>query len=405
MYIKRAMEAVIAQANTMAKVILITGPRQVGKTTMLQERYGSEYEYITLDNYSDLRLAKEDSQLFFKQYPFPIIIDEVQYAPELFRAIKLEVDKVKQKGLVYLTGSQAYHLMKNVSESLAGRVMIFELAGLSLRERFQITYNHAFIPSQSYLQERKADLKPYEAIWEIIHRGAMPELQDPTIRWDWYYRDYVKSYIERDVRDLITIKDETKFFQFLVSMAARSGQLMNYQDIASDIGVSLKTIQNWSSILEASGIIKVIQPYFNNALKRAIKTPKVYFMDTGLLCYLIGWNTPKSAMNGAMSGNIFETFVMSEIIKSFLNEGKDIRNLFYYRDKDKKEIDLIIKEDQILYPVEIKMGAQIRKDWIKNFHVLEKNTEIEVAPGIVICQCDQETYITEKYKAIPIEYI
>lgn len=405
MYINREISKIISDARKMAKVILVTGPRQVGKTTMLQRELGDAYDYVTLDDYDDLQLAKEDPKLFFKQNPLPVMIDEVQYAPEIFRAIKLEVDRKDEKGLVILTGSQAYHLMKHISESLAGRIMIFEMSGLSLRELYHVSFPSPFIPSDDYLKDRKKSLVQYDNIWDKIQRGSLPALQDENMNWDWYYRDYVKTYIERDIRELINVKDEMKFYQFLVSLAARAGQVIVCNDIANDVGVNLKTIQNWISILETSGIIHIIQPYYNNILKRAIKSPKLYFMDTGLLCYLVGWNTPKSAMSGAMSGNIFENFVVSEIIKSFINVGADTRNIFYYRDKEKKEIDLVIKAQNTLYPIEIKMGATPRKDWTKNFCVLDKITDMKIVRGIVLCQCDKILYLNDNDIAVPIEYI
>lgn len=364
-----------------------------------------DYSFISLLDYKKLLLAKEDPKLFFKQNPLPVMIDEVQYAPEIFRAIKLEVDRKDEKGLVILTGSQAYHLMKPISESLAGRIMIFEMSGLSLRELYHVSFLLPFIPSDDYLKDRKKSLVQYDNLWDKIQKGSLPALQDENMNWDWYYRDYVKTYIERDIRELINVKDEMKFYQFLVSLAARTGQVIVCNDIANDVGVNLKTIQNWISILKTSGIIHIIQPYYNNILKRAIKSPKLYFMDTGLLCYLVGWNTPKSAMSGAMSGNIFENFVVSEIIKSFINTGADTRNIYYYRDKEKKEIDLVIKAQNTLYPIEIKMGATPRKDWTKNFCVFDKITDMNIAQGIVLCQCDKILCLNDNDIAVPIEYI
>lgn len=399
MYINRDISKTISDARKMAKVILIYGPRYCGKKTMLLKEF--DYSFISLLDYKKLLLAKEDPKLFFKQNPLPVMIDEVQYAPEIFRAIKLEVDRKDEKGLVILTGSQAYHLMKHISESLAGRIMIFEMSDLSLRELYHVSFPLPFIPSDDYLKDRKKSLVQYDNLWDKIQKGSLPALQDENMNWDWYYRDYVKTYIERDIRELINVKDEMKFYQFLVSLAARAGQVIVCNDIANDVGVNLKTIQNWISILKTSGIIHIIQPYYNNILKRAIKSPKLYFMDTGLLCYLVGWNTPKSAM----SGNIFENFVVSEIIKSFINTGADTRNIYYYRDKEKKEIDLVIKAQNTLYPIEIKMGATPRKDWTKNFCVFDKITDMNIAQGIVLCQCDKILCLNDNDIAVPIEYI
>lgn len=286
MYIKRSIVKTIRKAIIMSKVIYIYGPRNCGKKTMLLKEFGCSYSYVSLLDYKNLLLAKEDPKLFFKQNPLPVMIDEVQYAPEIFRTIKLEVDRKDEKGLIILTGSQAYHLMKHISESLAGRIMIFEMSGLSLRELYNIDFSAPFIPCDDYLNDRKQYISQYDNLWNKIHRGSLPALQDEDIHWDWYYRDYIKTYIERDIRDLINVKDEMKFYQFLVSLAARAGQVIVCNDIANDVGVNLKTVQSWISILETSGIIHVVQSYFNNILKRAIKSPKLYFMDTG---YYVIW--------------------------------------------------------------------------------------------------------------------
>lgn len=244
MHIKRAISDVITAASKMAKILLITGSRQVGKATLLRTEFQEQFSYITFDDIDQLLLAKEDPKLFFKQNPLPLIIDEVQYAPELFSTMKLVVDNVTEKGLLFLSGSQSYHLMKHVSEFLAGRIMIFELPGLSFREMYHIDFHNAFIPCAEYIRIRQKHIQQIHDVWSIIHRGSMPALQDPQIHWEWYYRDYVKTYIERDVRDLVNVKDETVFYKFLVSIAARSGQIIVYNDIANDIGISLKTVQS-----------------------------------------------------------------------------------------------------------------------------------------------------------------
>ena len=247
----------------------------------------------------------------------PVTIDEVQRAKELFRYIKIRCDESESKGLFCLSGSQPFHLMQNVSESLSGRIGIVELSGLSMRECMNDPFNRHFLPTLEYAAERGKTLQKPENIWEIIHLGGYPELQNEEKEWSAFYADYVKTYIERDVRELATVQDLGAFRQFLIAAAARTGELLNYSNIASEIGKDVGTVKNWISILEASGIIYLLEPYTSNVLKRAIKSPKLYFRDTGLVCYLTRWLTAENLAYGAMSGAIFETFVVSEILKSF----------------------------------------------------------------------------------------
>jgi len=405
MYLHRSIEYILKKAIRQTKVVLVTGARQTGKTTAIQNTF-SDYNYITLDDENMLILAKTDPPLFFKDQEYPLIIDEVQYAEELFRTIKLIVDRDPKRGQMILTGSQTHRLMEAASSMLVGRMSILEMSSLSMREFFKVEYDKPFIPTEEYIKERRKHLVKYDDLWKRIHRGSMPELLDEERDWEWFYRDYIRTYLERDIRKIINLKDELKFRSFLVSLAARSGQIIVYEDIASDVGVDIKTVQNWFSIVETSGIVKLIHTYKNNVIKRMIKSPKLYFMDTGLLCYLVGWKTYEQARNGAMSGSIFETFVVSEIIKSYYNAGKEIKDtLFYYRDKDKKEIDLLILEDGVIHPIEIKSAASVKKEMIKNFSVLDNNKEISAGRGAVICLSENIVPITEDVDALPIEYI
>lgn len=404
-YLERHIEKVLKMAENQTKVILLTGPRQVGKSTSIQRVYPG-YTYITLDNDDELTLAKRDRALFFKDRKFPLIVDEVQYAEELFRQIKLIVDKKDKKGQVFITGSQTYDLLSLSSETLAGRISILSMNSLSCREIFHIPFYDAFLPNQDYLDKRKGAMREYNGIWEFIQRGFMPEMLDPNRDWEWFYRDYVKTYIERDIRRIVNVKDELKFRKLIISLAARSSKLLVYGDIARDVEIDIKTAQHWISVIAASGLIKIVYPYHNNAIKRAIKTPKVFFMDTGLLCYLVGWNSAQSAENGAMSGAIFETFVVSEIIKSFENAGKEVdRYIFFYRDRDGKELDLVIEDNNCLYPIEIKKGASIDRAWGKHFPVFDKITDKKVMDGTVICRTDEIRNVTERVRAVPVEYI
>lgn len=403
MYIQRAIENSIQRILKQYKVILLTGPRQVGKTTLLQKQYGTKYKYVNLDNINDLTLAKSDQQLFFQKFSMPLIIDEVQYAPELFRQIKYLIDQGDEKGKVILTGSQTYNLLHGTSESLAGRIAILSMPSLSLREITKSSKNAPYLPSLADLEAREN--LSWNDIWKILQRGFMPTLQDETMEWELYYSNYVRTYIEKDIRQIVNIKDESSFYKFLVALAARTGQMLVLNELAAQVGVSAPTIKNWISLLETSGIIRLLMPYHNNFTKRLVKTPKVFFMDTGLVCFLLGWNTPQVLANGAMAGNIFETFVVSEIFKGYLNAGRDINNIFYYRDHDQKEIDLLIKDGDVLYPIEVKVSATPQKKMIGNFAVLNNLKEVKVGRGALICMCQEATFIDENNIALPVDCI
>lgn len=399
MYIKREIEPTIDAMLKQGKVVLVTGARQVGKTTVLKQHLGNDFNYVSMENPRDYLLAKEDAVLFFESKTLPLIIDEVQRVPELFSPIKWVVDQSEEKGRIVLTGSQTYHLMKGVSESLAGRIRILEMPGLSLRE---LSGNSS--SPHPYVPEVMVDSlnSPLTDVWDLIHRGSMPELQDPNIDWDLFYTDYVAAYLERDVRELVNVKNEAKFYSFMVACAARTGQLLNASDIANTVDVDHKTVKAWLSVLQASNIVRVIEPFWPNIDKRLTKTPKIFFMDTGLVCHLTRWTTPDQLRNGAAAGHIFETFIVSEILKSFMNSGKSLHDVWFYRDTKKREIDLVIQDGHILHPVEIKVSATVRKDAVKNFACLENLPGYEVSFGHVICQTPEPYFITRTVQAVPV---
>jgi predicted AAA+ superfamily ATPase len=405
MYIRRHIEDKIVKSLEMFKVILITGPRQVGKTTTLKQLFKGKYDYVTLDDINELGVAKTDPKLFFMNHSLPLIIDEVQLAPSLFTEIKRLVDESEEYGRIILTGSQTFHLMDNVTETLAGRIGILEFSGLSLREILNDTYKNPFIPNNEYLViNRSGD--NLNDIWEIIHRGSMPELyKKENIDWQLYYASYVRTYIERDVRSLLEVRNLDLFSKFLISLAARTGQLLNYSNISKDIGVNIKTIQSWIKVLEASGIVMLIKPFSNNALKRIVETPMLYFLDTGLVSYLLKWLTKDTLKNGAISGQILETFVVSEIIKSFKNNGYLDMPIYFYRDKDMKEIDLIIKYNDNLYPIEIKKTASPNLSMTKNFYLLHKAIGYKVDNEIILSLVDKKVYLNSNVMAYPIKNI
>ena len=404
MYIKRHIEKVVNECLEQFSVLLVTGPRQVGKTTLLQYTC-QNFKYATFDDPITLNEAIEESNLFIMNNEPPLLIDEVQYAPQILRYLKLYVDKNKRKGLFALTGSQAFNLMKNVSETLAGRIAVIELSGLSLREIHGVDFFEPFIPNEQYIEKRKNYLLDYNNLWETIHRGMMPELQNSKINWERYYSSYIKTYLERDVRQLINVTNELKFIKFLTSLAVRCGELLNINAIANEVETSADTIKRWISVLQSSGIIFLLEPYSNNVLKRAIKTPKVYFYDSGLVCYLARWISADAAKVGAQAGNIFENFVVSEIVKSHINAGKTISSIYFYRDRDQREIDLVIEEDGKLYPIEIKMSGNPTKAMGRHFSALDNIPNKERMNGIILCLYDKKTYLSENIISLPITYI
>lgn len=400
MYISREIEAKLDSYLRQFKVVLVTGPRQTGKTTMLKHCLSEGYEYTTLDDLNELVLAISDPKAFLNAERIPIIVDEVQQAPDLFRQTKLVVDALDEYGAVVLTGSQTYQLMQGVSESLAGRVGILEMSGLSLREVLGRSSSTPYVPER--LNKRDLSAPAGLDVWTHIQRGSMPRLQSPEVDWYDYYASFTKSYLERDVRQLINLKDERKFHSFMIAAAARTGQLLNATDIANTVDVDAKTVQGWLSVLEASGIVHIMQPFWANASKRLAKTPKIYFMDTGLACHLTGWNTPEQLRLGAMSGHMFETFVVSEVLKSYMNAGRDTRGVSFYRDSRKREIDLVIQDGRTIHPVEIKAGVQVRQDAVRNFKCLEDMSGYEVGFGHVICRTNEPYLITANVQAVPV---
>ena len=408
-YIERAITPVIKKRMQTSKCILLTGARQVGKTTLIEKKYPN-YSKVSFDDRRIRTLVREDPDLFFKNNPGLLFIDEVQKESSILEDIKIRVDNSDDRGQFILSGSQKLELMKGISESLAGRVSVTELSGLSLREIFGVGFNKHFVPTEEYITEREEDYTEYKDIWSIIHNGSYPELYDVEREWEEYYSSYVNTYIERDINEIID-SDSVTFMDFLVAAAARTGEILNYKNIASDVGVSEPTVKKWISILERTGIVYLLQPYSNSALKRAIKSPKIYFRDTGLACYLTRWLTADTLKVSAVAGNMFETFVVSEILKSYSNEGKDYQfSVFYYRGKDKRasgenEIDLVIEEDGVLYPVEIKMSANPKANMASTNVVLDKIPNKNRGLGVIVCLVDKKEYLRDNLLALPVEYI
>ena len=418
--IKRHIEPIVERRARNSKAILLTGPRQVGKSTLFQHLF-KDANQVTFDDDLLLAQATDDPGLFLLNNPCPLMIDEVQKCPSIFNRVKIELDKTDEKANFFFTGSQKLQLMEQVSESLSGRVSIVELDGLSLREIHDVDFNRHFVPSVEYLAEREKARKPYERdIWKIIHRGSYPELYvNEDKEWIDFYQSYVKTYLERDVNRVIKVTNHLTFVKFMTAVAARTGRIVNYSAIASEVGVSEPTIKEWLSILERSGLVYILKPYTPSVLSRAIKTPKLYFRDTGLACYLTRWLTPETLKNGAMAGAMFETFVINEILKSYSNEGLEYDfNVFYYNGKDKKkrrengeeievdgEIDLIILENGVLYPIEIKLSANPKAEITSAFDVLDKVKEYQRGTGAIVCLYDRKLFLRENLVALPIDYL
>lgn len=416
-YIKRAAEDTIMQASKMFPVLLVTGPRQVGKTTLLQrladieKSEGVDRKYVTLDDPDVRYLAKQDPALFLQRYTPPVLIDEIQYATELLPYIKMSVDRSKKKGDFWLTGSQVFRLMNNVSESLAGRVGIVNLLGLSDAEIYQEP-SEPFQTNREHLMKRLNVRRPrgLNEIYQRIFKGSMPELYaDVNMDWELYYRSYVNTYLQRDIRDLAQVVDEMQFYNFMIIVAAHTSKPVVYEELASAAGISSPTAKKWLSILVSSHIIALLQPYHNNALKRVVKMPLLHFLDTGLAAYLLKWGNPEVLERGAMSGAFFESYVFSEIYKSYLNAGKE-PPLFYYRDKDQNEIDLLLYQNGTLSPIEIKKAASPAKSAIKNFRALEpvthdsrldKALKVDIGTGSVICMASDLLPVDEKNWYVP----
>ncbi len=397
---KREIEEKFKKLSNERKVILLTGARQVGKSTFIKDIKENNREYVTLDDLNLRELAQDDPKLFLMNYKRPIIIDEVQYAPNLFPYIKMEVDNTKDKGSIWLTGSQKFELMQKVSESLAGRVSILELSSLSYAEKNGFK-SKLFIPNKI---STNFTVTPKE-IFDDIFKGGMPEYIVDNLDRNAFFNDYITTYLERDVRNLAQVGDLMAFRKFLVAVASRNGEVLNFESISEDAGIDSKTAKKWISILQASDIIYLLEPYFNSELKRVTKSPKIVFLDLGLCSYLCGWNSGENIMNSSVSGHYLESYVISELIKNKRNNAKTLNyDIYYYRDRDGKEIDLIISLDNVIYPFEIKKTANPNRSMIKNFKILE-DKNIKVGDGGLLCFYPSIIPLDEHNKSYPISVI
>lgn len=418
-YINRTIEKKIIEMSKSFPVIMLTGPRQVGKTTVLNilgNSMENKINYVTLDDMNSRILAVEDPELFFRTYKTPLIIDEFQYAPNILSYIKTVVDSkrldnlvdsnIECNGLYYLTGSQAFRIMEGVDESLAGRVGILDLYGLSNRE-CEKKEESFFLPDLEIL-EKKEKITQYDTInvFKKIINGSYPEIyKNELLDRNKFFEAYIKTYMERDIRQLIKVQDEVKFMKFISNVAVRTGQELNINDICKEVGISNATGEKWISVLANSGLIYLLQPYSNNNISRIVKKPKIYFMDTGLACYLAGYLDKVTLEKSAFNGAIFETYVITEIIKSYTNNGMDAKKyLYYYRDNNNKEIDLLIIYNNTVYPIEIKKSSNPGKEAIRNFNVVER-FGLTIGNGGVICMKSELFPIDKNNNYIPLELI
>lgn len=404
-YINRAMEATFKRMAQEFSVVLLTGPRQVGKTTMLKrlaEAEGVNREYVTLDDITEREMAKNDPKLFLQLHKPPVFIDEVQYAPELFLYIKIYVDEHQQAGDFWLTGSQIFKLMDGVQESLAGRVCLLHMSPLSQAEACGCTSEPFTVDFERLLMRSKA-VSPasIQEVFERIWRGGMPAIVSGVKKEQAaVYSSYISTYIDRDVKEIADRVDSFKFLNFVTVVAALTSQMMNYKTIADAVEISVPTVKNWLNILERLGIIFYLHPYSNNLLKHMVTKPKLYFYDSGLVAYLTKWTDSETLMNGAMSGAILENFVVSEIVKSYQNAGLE-PFIYYYRDKDNKEIDIVLERNGTLYPLEVKKTMMPDKRWTNVFGVLDK-TSLKRGTGGILCLSDKFTAFDRDNLIIPV---
>jgi predicted AAA+ superfamily ATPase len=404
MYLPRTLEQFVQGAAQQFPVLLVTGARQVGKTTFLRHLSEQGRTYVTLDDPLLLDLARRDPALFLQRFRPPLLIDEIQYAPQLLPYIKMEVDRNRVGGAFWLTGSQQFHLMRGVSESLAGRVAVVNLLGFSRRELMrQSEIARPFLPTASQVEARllSGGRLRLRELYHLIWRGSFPAIAlNQKMDRDLFYSSYLQTYLQRDVRDLARVGDEAAFLRLLRIAAARTAQMLNVSEFARDADIAVNTAKAWLSILQASGTVYILEPYYTNLSKRLIKRPKLYFLDTGLCAYLTAWSSPATLEAGAMSGAILETWVLSELLKSYWHNGRHAP-FFYYRDKDQKEIDLLVLEDQRIYPLEFKKTASPSPADARVFQTLAK-LDVPPGPGGVICLTERSLPLSPSAMSIPV---
>ncbi|MFW5693089.1 MAG: ATP-binding protein [Thermoguttaceae bacterium] len=407
MYLERSMKDCWTRAGRQFPVLLLTGPRQVGKTTLLEHLREDGRRYVTLDDPTLRTLAVDDPALFLQRFEPPVLIDEIQYAPQLLPLVKMRVDAQRRPGMFWLTGSQQFQLMQGISETLAGRVAILNLLGLSSRERHRQELNvPPFLPTRAAVAEREgsAARSDLNSLYNDIWLGAFPSLTaGPIHDRDLFYSSYLQTYLQRDVKDLAQVGNEMAFVRFLRACAARTAQMLNLSELARDADVAVNTAKSWLSILQASFQVYLLQPYFSNLTRRLVKAPKLYFLDTGLAAYLTEWSSPETLAAGAMAGPMLETHVLCELLKSWWHRGKSPR-LYYYRDRDGHEIDFLFLQDQVLHPAEVKKTASPRREMAQPLAAVS-GLKQPVGEGVLLCLCPQTVPLTQDVDAVPVGVI
>lgn len=421
MYINRAIEKTVINYSKQWVCITIYGARQVGKSTLIGRLFPTGFTRITMDDLELRSRAKTNPRNFLESYELPMCIDEIQKAPELLEEIKKIIDSYKEKWLFenkptqllfVLTGSNQTNLRKNIGDSLAGRTAILHLGSLSYAEIANYQTKNAFNPDIDVLKNKESLLKSKyrtrKEIFEDIFRGGMPEYIDTKKDRNAFFSSYLQTYLEKDVAGLIDPSNIPTFLRFMQYIALRTGCTLDYSDVSSNIGVSVNTVKSWISILVTTKIVFLLEPYAKNMSNRIVKTPTLHFLDTGLCAYLGRWPDAESLENGPLNGRFYETYVVTEILKSFYNEGYDPeiigeKQIYFYRDRDKKEVDLVIETSEGIYPIEIKKGIKVSSP-DKNFDVLNKFGK-KVFPGLVIDSREKIFKINDNAYEIPIELI
>lgn len=406
MYIHRYLEKEILQTHKTFKVLYVGGPRQVGKTTILKHLAEKLHvRYVSLDDISVRQIAKADPKLFIQDNPAPVLIDEIQYVPELLPYIKMQVDNSNKNGQYWLTGSQQFNVMKNVQESLAGRVGILYLLGLSFGEAQSFVRSESpFLPATTRSKNQTEYSVDSTTLYTHIVKGSFPALYGKDApKTDLFYSSYLQTYIDRDLRDLYGVSKLEEFHRFVQLCAGRTAQVLNYSDLARDAGISVHAAKEWIGILENTMQIYLLKPYFPNFSKRIIKAPKMYFLDTGFAAYLTKWKSAETLKSGAMAGAFFETFIVSELIKSYLFRGQE-PPFYYFRDKEGHEVDMLIEKERLLYPVEIKLASHIKKDDIKTIEYLAKKVK-NIGHAAVICLTSERYRVKNTIEAVPFSFV
>lgn len=403
-YIERHLTTILKRYASSFPFVLITGPQQVGKLSLLQHCF-PEMPSLSLHDPLELLSANIDPTAFLLANGSPMILAEIQNRPQLLPYIKTDAEKKATNGLYFLTGSQHFTMMQQVCKCTIGKIGILQLLGISLNERYSVPFTGPFIPSLEYIKGKKPGFTCIgKELWTIIHEGSYPAVVAGTVSASDFFGSYVKTYFEHDVRQLTEVSNEMLFLQFLTVLASKSGQMLNYSYLAKKIGISGPTAKRWVSILVATGIVYLLQPYVADVEKRTGKTPKIYFLDTGLACWLTKWKSPEDLQSGAMADSLFETFVVSEVVKSFLNSGKD-NNLYFYRNKNGIEIDLLIDDGVTLYPVEIKNTELPTETALANFRILKRIKDKPIGPKVVVCPSDSISLLSENAFSLPVSYL